>query len=831
MQQTKPRGFTRRNFIKGAAVLTAAGALAGCSPQGENLEETEQPTEEEQVEIPETQHFYGVCRSNCFGGCLLDIHVRDGQAVRMTAADFPNTEYNRICTKGIVQVARMYSADRLQYPMRRTGEKGAGEFERISWDEAIDEIAEKWQGYIDEFGSHSIATFLASGNFGMLAGGGMPGIMGRFGAVLGFSSLSNDVDAAQGFAATKIYGGMTEAQANNEPTDYINSKTFIIWASNPTISQPQIVHFMQTAKENGTKFIVIDPVFNSTAAKADWFIPVNPATDGVLAMAILNEIIANGTEDADFIRAHTEGPLLIKEDGTFLRMSDLGVEPTEGDPDPTTGEPTQVDPYAVWDEATGTFAALEEAQTPAYTCITSVEGIPVQTTWDNAAEKCAEWAAETASPVCGVSVEDIKELARVYVEDGPVNTYVQLGADHYINGHYNYWPMYAISVATGNIGKPGAGCGPICVLPTNVMNFMVSAAATDTAGNLAQGAGPAYNMNTILGILENGKYGSQDAVLKSVYIATANPATVWADHNYAAEVLKKIEFLVVADISMTETAMYADILLPAAHWFEVVDFHNNCHTHPYVVWQEKAVEPQFESKSDFEIFKLIANKMGYGDFFDFDEEEFIAMGLDTDTAREMGITVENLKSQHAVRFMPGETYLSFEGGKFLTSTGRASFYKETVTPAYNVGQEIDMSKETSLYWEPTLEADKTSPARATYPFHCISEHMRTRTHSQWYNTGYLQEFDPEPFVRINPEDAAELGIEEGDTVRMYNDRGSVVMKATLSPGYPRGIVGSPRSFQAKEFIEGHFASLSTNQYNQVCANQAFNDVAVAIEKA
>ncbi len=827
MTETKAsRGFSRRSFIKGVAAVTAAGALAGCTPK----EDDKQQVDPTPVESPD-QIYSGVCRANCFGGCLLNIHVRDGKVVRTSAGDLPNPEYNRICTKGLTQPARMYSADRIQYPMRRIGERGKGEFERITWDEAIDEISTKWQAIIEEYGSHAIATQMASGNFGSCAGGGMAGIIPRFNAVLGLSSVSNDVDAAQGFAATKIFGGMTLGQANNEPTDYVNSKVMINWASNPAVSQPQIFHFMMRAKESGMKFIVIDPVYNATASKADWFIPVNPATDGVLALAILNEIMTAGKEDAEFVKAHTEAPFLIKEDGLFLRMSDLGVEPLEGDVDPLTGEPALIDPYAVWDGEAGKAVALEEATAPVYTGITSVDGVTVQTVWDNAMAQAAAWPAEKASGVCGVPVEDIKELARIYVEDGPVNTYVQLGMDHYINGHYNYWPIYAISAITGNIGKPGAACGPLCVLPLNCIDFLVSALPVDTAGNYAQGAGPSYNMNKALEVVKTGKFGGQDAVLKSVYIATANPATVWADHNYADEYLKALDFVVVADISMTETALYADILLPVAHWFEVVDFHNNCHTHPYVVWQEKAVEPQFESKSDLDILKLIAEKMGYGAFFDFTAEEFIAMGLNNEVAKSMGITVENLKEQHAVRFMTGDTFVSFEGGNFLTSTGRASLYKESVAPAYNVGQEIDFGKETVLYWEPTLEADKNSPVREKFPFHCISEHMRTRTHSQWYDVDYLREYDPEPIVRLNPEDASELGIADGDTVRMYNDRGSVVMKATISSGYPRGVVGSPRSYHAKEFIEGHFASLSTNQYNQVCANQVFNDVAVAIEKA
>lgn len=826
MQDEKTHGLTRRSFIKGAATLTAAGALVGCSPKAENLEEVEPKQEESKAQI-----FTGVCRGNCFGGCMMDIHVRDGQVVRTTAKDFPNPAYTRICSKGITQVARVYSAERLQYPMRRVGERGAGEFERISWEEAIGEISEKWQGYIDEYGPSSNGFFKGSGNFGMVSGGYSAGFMDRFTAVLGMSTVSHDVDMAAYWGSAKLRPALSDAGGNNEPADFLNSKVIINWAQNPTVSHPHIVHFMMEAQEKGAKLVVIDPVYNATAAKADWYIPINPSTDGVLALSIANEIIANGSEKADFVRDHTEAPLLIKEDGAFLRMSDLGVKPIEGDLDPQTGKPSIVDPYAVWDESVGSVVALEEAKTPSYKSAPSIDGIVVQTVWENLAENAAKYPADIAAEICGVSVEDIKELARIYIEDGPVNTVTSLGADHYMNGQYNYWAMGVPAAITGNYGKPGAALGSISVGPNSLLDFSVSVAPVDSEGKPAQGVGPSYNMNTLNDILSTGKFGTVDAVLKSLYIAAGNPATVWSDHSKTVEFFKNIEFLVVSDIAMTETAMYADILLPVAHWFEVVDLFGHSHNHPYLVWQEKASEPQFESKSDFDILKMIAENLGYGSFFDFNQEEYIRMAFDTDSARELGVTVDRLKEEHAVRMLPGEVFVSYEDGVLATPTGRAVFYKEDAAPSYNAGQKVDLGKERVLYWEPSNEADKNSPIRSQYPFHCISEHMRTRTHSQWYDVDYLREFDPEPIVRMNPDDAGGLGIVEGDMVRMYNDRGSVVMKATISAGYPRGVVGSPRSYQAKEYIEGHFASLSTNEYNQACANQAFNDVAVAIEKA
>ena len=823
-----PRRFSRRSFIKGAAALTATGALAGCTPNTEDKETVELT----QTGTPD-EIFTGVCRGNCFGSCKLDIHVRDGRIVRTTAGEMPDPRYNRICSKGLTQLMRVYSPERLQYPMRRIGERGAGEFERISWDEAIDEIAEKWQAIIDEHGARAIAIVWTSGQYGICSGHAYGDFYNRFRATLGFSELTPEIDAASGYAGARFSGGGSVMSTNNEPTDFCNSKTIILWGTNPAISHLHIMQFILDAKERGTKVVSIDPIFNPTVAKADWHVPINASTDGALALSILNEIISAGKEDVDFVRNHTEAPLLIKEDGSLLRMSDLGVAPTEGEPNPATGEPTVIDPYVVWDENAQAAVSLEEATMPGYRDVPpSVEGVAVTTVWDNMAASAAKWPAEKAAETCGIAVEDIKELARIYVEDGPVNTSWQFGPDHYVNGHYNYWPMAAVSAVTGNIGKPGAARGAICGSPANVINFPASLAPVDKNGNPAQGSAPAVGTRELLRHLTEGKELPDGQVIKSLYVALSNIATVYADHNWMAEGLKALEFLVVADISMTETAMYADILLPAAHWFEQMDVATNVANHPYLVLQEKAIEPQFESKTDFEIYKLIGTKMGYGDFLDFTEEEYIELALDTDTARELGVTLENLKKDGAVRFVPGDVFITDEGGNFAKSpTGRARFYLEEPAPNYNVGQEIDYSKERSLYWEPAMEADVNSSVREKYPFHLFSEHMRTRTHSQWYDVELLKEFEPEPMVRLNPEDAAELGIVDGDTVRVYNDRGEVTLRATISAGYPRGMVGGPRSYHAKEFIAGHFAALPSFEYNQVCANQAFNDVAVAIEKA
>lgn len=827
MQDEKTHGLTRRSFIKGAATLTAAGALVGCSPKAENLEEVKEPEA-----VPADEIYTGVCRGNCFGGCKLDVHVRDGQIVRTTAGDMPDPQYNRVCSKGLTHMYRTYSANRVQYPMKRVGERGEGEFERISWDEALDEISSKWSSYREEFGPESIMLISQSGNLSF--GGGIHGIgayLSRFANIMGFSKANGNLDWAAVASNMIACGGQDYWGAGaNEPTDYKNADTFVCWGANPAVSQPHNMHFIEEAHEAGTHFIVIDPVFNMTAARADKFIPINATTDAALAMGLINEVVSNGWHDVEFLRDHTEAPLLVKEDGSLLKMSDFGVEPTEGDIDPATGKPSVVDPYVVWDEETGDKSELAKAKNPAIEGVSEVEGIPVKTTFDYLMEIAAQYPLEEVERITGVSVADAKALAEVYKKGNAVSTYMQYGQDHYSNGHYACWAIFALGMVSGQIGKPGAFAGVSCIAVIGLFNLAVSM-AQDSNGQACQGLGRTFNLDRIGDIQQTGICRDEPLVLKGLYVMGANPISVYAEQRYVKDVFSKLEFIVVAEQSMTDTAKWADILLPAADWYEQTDMYAACGTHPYLLWNEKAIEPLYESKTDFEIYKLLLDKMGLGDFWGWESgEDALAEYLESDALREMGISLDRLKEEKALRVVPGDVFLAYEGGAYLTPTQRGRFYQEA--PFVDTeGYEVDLSKERAPHWELPFEADANCEVRATYPFHCLSDHMRTRTHTQWWDVDLLDEVETTPVVKMNPEDAAELDIVEGDKVKLFNDRGYVVLNAVVNAGLPRKTISVPRGFQQSEFIDGHIASLPVMKFNQACANQPFNDVAVAIEKA
>ena len=827
-EQLSFAALSRRSFVKGAAAL-AAGALAD-----EGLSQWGLSTAAAAETDSDTQIFSGVCRGGCATHCRLNVHVRDGQVVRTSAGELvDDPRYTRYCSKGASQVARVYSSKRLQYPMRRVGEKGSGELERTSWDEAISEITEKWKGYQEQYGPSSIMVATNSGNTGMVCASAVT----RFQNVMGTSSLAGCNDLALSYATSLVTGFGAFAQ-QNESADWPNAKTFICWGADPTISTPQNMHFILDAKENGARYIVIDTMYNANAGKSDWFVPVRPSTDGALAFGALNYLLEQGWEDEDFLRSATEAPFFVKSDGTFLRMSDLGVEPVDTGQVDATGQPVMSDPCVVWDEDSDSAVAADQASRPSLASRSEVGGIDVTLVYDMVKDVISQWDVDRASQACGVDADDIRELARTYAQDGPVTTFIMFGPDHYINGHYNYWPMYMLSAFTGNICKSGAGMGYTMSMSSFFIDGTLGSAPVDVNGNAAQGASQvSVPKGYMPQVLQTGEYAGSPLTVKSLFVMNTNPVATSPNHNQTTDWMKQLEYVVVSDMVMSETAMYADILLPVCHWFEYCDMGSDMGSTPFFMLQEKCVEPQFESKPDFEILGMLADAMGYGDFFRMSNEEYAAALLDTPACQAIGASWDALKERKSIKHFKtseqtGTSFISFEGGKFNTTTGKFKLYDEAPTPFYYAGQDIDYSKEVLPHWEPPRYADEESEERSSgkYPFWVFSQHMRTRTHTQWWDVDYTKQFDPEPVVKINPDDAQELGISDGDTVRLYNDFGEVVLKARVNAGLPRKMLSCGRSFQSFEFTSGHFANLSCSDYNQMIPNSAHNDVAVAVER-
>ena len=812
-------GFNRRSFIKGAAACMAVGTLAATGATAALASEGAAPTQGASASAQD-EIFAGICRCGCAGHCFLNVHVRDGQVVRTTARDLPDTRYNRICSKGLTHVARMYSSQRVLYPMRRIegSERGAGEFERISWDEAAQEIARHYLEYIEESGAASNAFLVGSGNFGSVA----LKAADRMKAVMGGTLVNFSADLETSFANGKLlgYGGFG---TQNAPTDWKNAKNFVCWMADPCNSTPQNMHFILDAKENGARYVVIDPFFNANAGKADWYLGVNPATDGALAFGAVNYVLEQGWQDEGFIAARTEAPCFVKEDGTYLRVSDLGVEVAEG-------EPSEL---VVWDEATDAPLARSQAAKPSLASRGEVEGVSVTLVYDLVKERVAEYPVARAAEISGVSEDDIKKLAQMYAQEGPVTTFTMFGCDRYVNGHFNYWPVYLLCAFTGNMCKSGAGTGWTYSMGAGYVNPECGGAPVDADGNPAQGPSPVQlPLLSMEEILDSGMYAGSEFPVRSLTVFQRNVMATGGDHESLARWMKALDFVVVAENTMNETALYADILLPACHYFEYEDFVGGGGSTPFFMMQDKCTEPLGESVDDYTACKRIAEAMGapYAGFFTADTHEFLTRLLTSDAFASVGLDADTLREIKCAPELPADhDYVSFEDA-FGTDTGLFKLYDENPYPWY-ASAAFDPQKEALPYWEPAVNADVNAEARSEYPYHIFSQHMRTRTHTSWWDVDYLRAFTPEPTVQINPEDAADENIADGDMVTLTSANGSVTLRAVYNEGVPRKELMSGRSFNSFEFEGGHFGALSHSTMGQATPDTAVNDVVVKIEKA
>jgi molybdopterin-containing oxidoreductase family molybdopterin binding subunit len=712
--------------------------------------------------------------------------------------------------KGLSHVQRIYDPNRLKYPMKRVGERGSGEWERITWDEAIGTITSKWKDLQKEYGNSSVTFVPGSGSMGFIA----KYLPNRLQNLMGATMVNFCYDNAI-FYGTPNALGIGEYYNANEIADLLNAKTIIIWGANPTEAQPQNMHFILEAQRAGATVIVIDPHYTGTASKADIHVPIRPGTDGALAMAMANIIIEENLIDEDFMKRSSVAPFLVKSsDGKYLRQSDLtGNLPEE----------SEDDPLVVWNNQMNTHGLVTEVTDPALHGTYTINGIQVTTAYDLLIERIAPYTLEYVSELCEVSVEMIKEITHVYAKQTPSTIYHGFGPDHYVNGHYSIFAATSLAILTGNLGKPGASAG--YPMP---LGFYFNKTALQKPEGI--NPGPTIPDLRIPDIVESGEYAGNPLFLKSLFIYCANPLGNATERQTLLETYKKMELIVVSDMTMTDTSRFADIVLPVAHWFEVDELHGTISQTPYLNLQEKAIEPLYESKSDWDIICLLAKGMGFGDYFNMSVEDVLKTSLDFDYARELGITYDRIKEEKVLRDVPEKTYIHGEGGVFPTATGRAQFYLENPKPQMDYGQQIDFEKERLPYWEPPHEAWSENPLFDKYPLVYGQERPKWRVHTQWGYVPWLKELDPEPTVKLSPDDAKTRNIKTGDMVKVYNDRGHVVLKAVINKGTRPGMIVVPKGWQLDQFVDGHYQDLTSRISHNACINHSFYDALVEVEK-
>lgn len=803
------KGISRRSFLKTTGAVAGAAAVGG----GATTLNAFAAVEDAQTD-PDTVVYSGSCRGNCFQGCHIYYKVREGHVVETEAGKFPDSQYDRICPKGHSLPHRFYDEHRVKYPLKRVEgtARGAGEWERVSWDEALDDIADKWNGYIKEYGGKSIGFVSIAGNSGL----GVGTAYTRFGNVLGSTKLAMHVDNAL-FKGTIDTLGRAVAWNSNDMSDMINTRCLFVWGSNTTESQIQMWHFMAEAIDAGAKMVCVDPNITGVASKADVHVRLRPGTDSALAMGMMNVVLEKGWEDKDFLVSHTVAPFLVKDDGTYLRAADIGRDVSGLEEDEVAAKSIMVA------SPDGRFDMVGNVADPLIEGTFEVEGIKVTTAYSLLLEAIEEYTPERVADICDVPVEQIYEITELYCTHGPSWIFQGLGQEHYVNGHYSYISTASLAMLTGNLAKPGASCG--YVRPRNPWN---TGAAGKPKGSLGQ---TVVASELLPEIVETDKYGDIDLPLRSIWVFCNNWLGVTTERKTFIDAFEKVELIVVADPCMTETAQYADYVLPVCDWAENLDVHGNATLYPCIHLQEKAIDPLFESRSDYDIICDLSKRLGVGEHFEQSIDEFLEECMGSDVWARLKEEKCIFQDYFVER---NYTYIHGEDGVYPTDTTRAQFYLEKPGRGFygelQYGQTVEWEKERLPHWEPPNEAWHENELHEKYPLSMYQEHVKWRTHTQFSYVPLLREMDPEPVIKLSVKDAEERGIVTGDIVRAFNDRGYVVIKAVVDPGLREGMANIPHGWQRDQFIDGHYNDLTSREMNPIVCNNNFNDVLLEVEK-
>ena len=656
---------------------------------------------------------HGACPHDCPDTCAWLITVDDdGRAIKFEGdPDHPFTQ-GALCSKLKRYPDRVYSKDRILHPLRRTGAKGSGQFKRIGWDEALDEMVGRLQETVARSGPLAAMPYSFAGTCGILqryAGD-------QFFARLGATEVLGDICGATAYdAAASVIGPMDAMQVE----DLQHSKFIILWSTNTVATN---VHLwsgpIMTARKAGAQIVVIDPVKTPTAAHADWHIQVRPGTDAALALAMMHVIVRDDLHDKGFIKQHTLG-------------------------------------------------------------------------FDKLQERIKEYPPERAAAITGIDAAEIEKLARAYATTRPSVIRTVVGMERYSNGHT---AMRAVTCLPGLIGgwrERGGGLSSFMLsmffeaLDYGVMSPPEEFATRQRSVHLAE-------LGRVL------TDPTMDPPIEWMMVYNSNPVVTAANQNLTIKGMKREDlFTVVHEQFITDTALYANIVLPATTQFEHLELMPSWGT-SYLALNPPAIEPQGEAIPNTEVFRRLSERMGFTEeYLHLDDEERIRRMLATGHKYLDGITYERLEKDGWAPLNIGD-YRPLAEGKFATPSGKCEFYSQDYA---------DAGQDPLPTYEP-LDVQDYGNGHDT-PLHLVSAKTSHFLNSEYVNLRHPGTLKHEPLVDINPVDAAERDIATGDMVRLFNRYGEVEVRANVSDVTSAGVVYLPFNWWPETTANGQSANALT----------------------
>ncbi len=741
---------------------------------------------------------HAACPHDCPDACGVLITVEDGRATRIQGDPAHPVTRGFLCAKVAKYLDRVYSPDRVLYPMRRVGPKGpqvagggaALAWERITWDQALDEIASRFRQIADEFGPEAILPYSYGGTLAVLNGGSMDR---RFFHRLGASQLDRTICSAAGEAGLRsVYG----VKLGTEPEQFRHSRYIIAWGANIHGNNVHLWPFIEEARRNGAKFVVIDPYKTRTAACADWHLPINMGTDAALALGMMQVIIGDSLYDADYVAKYAFG-----------------------------------------------FEQLRE--------------------------KVKEYPPERVAQLTGISAADVVTLAREYATTRPAAIRLNYGIQRSEVGGMSTRAVAMLPCITGSWKEVGGG---LQLSTSGAYGLNREAIQNPELMDKSLGR-PARVINMVeLGKALN---ALTDLPVKAVFVYNSNPAAVCPNHNDVIRGFMRPDlFTVVHEQFFTDTTDYADIVLPATTFFEHKDL-QTAYGHYYLQMSEQAIEPLGECRSNVEVFRGLAQRMGFDDdCFQQPVDEMIDIALASSNPWLNGIDRQRLEREGHIRLnfgnghvasglqpagagqrraptqaspqssvvgrqaeegeaCPGlaeasttstqagvDAFLPFANGGFQTPSGKAELYSEELKRS---------GLDPVAAFNPPTESRHSSKA-GMYPLEMLARKADNFLNSTFTNLPIVQEMEDRGLLEISVADAQARSIRDGDEVRVFNSRGKINLTARVNGRVQPGTVSAKLNW-AKLTPGGQNINVLTSEKLSDMGNSAtFYSVLVEVER-
>jgi len=676
---------------------------------------------------------HSVCPHDCPDRCSILSEVRDGRLVKVSGNPRHPVTQGFLCRKLAHAQRRVYAKDRLLYPLRRRGPKGVAAFERISWDQALATIGERWRRILAADSPYGILPFFGSGTEGLVHGH----IAGRrFFNRLGALQLVRTICTSAGRRGYQYTMGDS---AGADPMRIGECRLLVDWGVNSASTNLHHRAFLKQARAQGARYAVINSLAIPGAEGADFFLRPRPGSDAALALAMMRVIVDEELWDKAFVARHTVG-----------------------------------------------FEALRE--------------------------RLGGYAPEAVESTTGIAAAEVRAFARAYARSQPAFIYVGPGCQRHSNAGMTLRTLACLPGLTGSWRYPGGGL----YFPTST-GFPADFSTLE-GEELRPNPPAGYNMLDLGRLLA-------DRLVSSLYVFNGNPAAVLYNQNRLREGLAREDlFTVVHERYMTDTARFADIILPATTQFEQTDLLFSYYHHSLLL-NRPAIAPLGECRSNLATFQALAKVMAFDEpCFEEDEATVIEAILALDQPALQGLDRDALAIEGWTPAMPDPLHEGFRRQHYPTPSGKIEFRSEAMAAA---------GLDPLPAYVPLKEGPERTPALfARYPLFFITPSGHSFLNANYAQDAGFRKSEQRPTVVLHPADAGARGIADGDLVRVFNDRGDCRLWAHLSEAVKPGVAAAAGQWWSKHYPDGGNANHTTPDFvADMGGGSAFNSNLVEIELA